>query len=100
MPRIQLHENFRVGGCPKDGTISAKLLAEVPEVVDLSIENDRVSAVSRLEWLVGTWIEIQNCKPSMPQGNALTMPGAHGIRTAVCHGVVHRRDNPLTVGRR
>ena len=64
---IPVQKHLSIAGRPKDMTRFFQLLFQALEVVDLSIESDLVTTVSKPHWLPTCYTKIQYGKASMPK---------------------------------
>src|ERR1700691_2549074 len=68
MARIEMQEHLGVGGRAEAGAVRLEFGAELRIIVDLAIEYDDETAVFTGHWLGSTVGEVDDRKPSMPEG--------------------------------
>jgi hypothetical protein len=66
--RVEMQEHLRVGGRAKAGALCLEFGTELRIIVDLAIEYDDETAVFTGHWLGSTVGEVDDRKPSMPEG--------------------------------
>src|ERR1700677_2525906 len=66
--RVEMQQHLRVGGRAEAGAVRLELGTELRIIVDLAIEYDDETAVFTGHWLRSTVGEVDDRKPSMPEG--------------------------------
>ena len=49
---VALENDLRIGACPERRSLLSELMAQLNKIVNFTIENDHITSVSALHWLI------------------------------------------------
>src|SRR5262249_48794457 len=82
----QVEQHFGVGPCVEDIAARNEIVAQLPIVVDLTVEDHPVSAIGIRHWLVAMRREIDDRQPTMAHRDGDAVPSQLVVRVLTSEG--------------